>query len=101
MKRLLQATAAVALISAAGCDVAEAAATAACGERAQMLEQLGSKYGEQPQAVGLTADGGVLEILASPKGGWTILVSYPKRPTCVVAVGSAFEMLTHLAGQPA
>ena len=99
MKRFLQATAAVALISAAGCDVAEAGA--ACGDRAQMLEQLGSKYGEQPQAIGLTADGGVLEILASPKGGWTILVSYPKRPTCVVAVGSAFEMLTHLAGQPA
>ena len=100
MKRLLQATAAVALISAAGCDVAEAAA-AACGDRAQMLEQLSSKYGEAPQAIGLTADGGVLEILASPKGGFTILVSYPKRPTCVVAVGSAFEMLTHLAGQPA
>ena len=30
-----------------------------------------------PRRSGLSADGGVLEILVSPEGGWTILVTYP------------------------
>jgi hypothetical protein len=42
----------------------------------------------------------VLEILVAPDGGWTILVTYPKRPTCVLAVGEAWQML-QLAGRPA
>ena len=34
----------------------------------------------------------------SPEGGWTMLVTYPKRPTCVVAMGEAWE--EQLAGDP-
>ena len=55
---------------------------------------------ETPQAVGLSGDGGVVEVLVSPDGDWTMLVSYPKRPTCVVAAGPAWEM-QQLAGEPA
>jgi len=77
-----------------------AAAPRLCGDREQILEQLKHKHREEPRALGLSADGGLLEVLVSPQGGWTILVTYPERPTCVVAVGKAWQTLT-LAGQPA
>ncbi len=85
-----------------GGGLASAPATAAplCGDRDQILDQLAQLHHEKPSALGLSADGGVLEILVSPEGGWTILVTYPKRPTCVLAVGEAWEALQAL-GQPA
>jgi hypothetical protein len=76
------------------------AARPVCGDRTEILKRLEQRHEETPQALGLSADGGVLEILVSPEGGWTILVTYPKRPTCVVAVGQAWQML-QLAGQQA
>jgi hypothetical protein len=79
-----------------------AAAAPACGQRDRLLEQLDQRFAEKPQAIGLSADGGVLEILASSNGSWTILITYPNRPTCVVASGQAFENIGLItAGQPA
>jgi hypothetical protein len=72
-----------------------------CGERGAILKSLEQRHQETPQALGLSADGGVLEVLVSPNGGWTILVTYPKRPTCVVAVGEAWQALHLTAGQGA
>jgi hypothetical protein len=71
-----------------------------CGDRHQILEQLKQEHQEQVNGLGLSADGGVLELLVSPEGGWTILVTYPERPTCVVAVGKAWQPL-QVAGEPA
>jgi hypothetical protein len=71
-----------------------------CGERDVLLEQFAMQHREIPQALGLGADGGVIEVLVAPDGGWTMLVTYPHRPTCVVAMGEAWEML-QLAGDPA
>jgi hypothetical protein len=71
-----------------------------CGERDVLLEQFAAEHRETPQALGLGADGGVIEVLVSPEGGWTMLVTYPDRPTCVVAMGEAWQML-QLAGDPA
>ncbi len=68
-----------------------------CGARSDILKSLEQRHQETPQALGLSADGGVLEVLVSPSGGWTILVTYPKRPTCVVAIGEAWQAL-HLTG---
>jgi hypothetical protein len=76
------------------------AAPRLCGERDQILKRLEQAHQETPQAIGLAGDGGVLEVLVSPDGGWTMLVTYPKRPTCVVAAGAAWEM-RQLAGEPA
>ena len=52
-------------------------------------------------ALGLSADGGGIEVTVSPEGGWTMLVTYPKKPTCVLAVGKAWQMLHLAGGQPA
>jgi len=77
------------------------AAQRPCGDRTEILKRLQQKHEETPQALGLSSDGGVLEILVSPEGGWTILVTYPRKPTCVVAVGEAWQMLQLTAGEPA
>jgi hypothetical protein len=76
------------------------AAPRLCGDRDQILKRLEQAHEETPQAVGLSGDGGVVEVLVSPDGGWTMLVTYPKRPTCVVAAGPAWEM-RQLEGEPA
>lgn len=70
-----------------------------CGERDVLLAQLALQHKETPQALGLGADGGVIEVLVSPEGGWTMLVTYPARPTCVIATGEAWETV-ELAGDP-
>jgi hypothetical protein len=70
-----------------------------CGDRSEILQQLKMQNDEKPNAVGLSADGGVVEVLVSPQGGWTILVTYPKRPTCVVAVGEGWEALQKIGEQ--
>jgi hypothetical protein len=87
-----------ALLLAGGALVSPPAAAArVCGDRDALLKRLEQGHEETPQALGLSSDGGVLEILVAPDGGWTILVTYPKRPTCIVAVGEAWQDL-HLTG---
>ena len=71
-----------------------------CGDRTQILERLEQRHSETRQALGLSSDGGVIEVLVSPQGGWTILMTYPDKPTCVLAVGQAWQALT-LVGERA
>jgi hypothetical protein len=78
-----------------------AEAAKVCGARDAILKRLEQRHEETPQALGLSSDGGVLEVLVAPDGGWTILVTYPKRPTCIVAVGEAWQTLQLTAGQGA
>ena len=76
---------------------------ALCGERNALVERLEREFSETPQALGLSEDGALVEVMVSPTGGWTILVTYPKRPSCVVATGEGWESLLVPvpAGQPA
>lgn len=86
----------------AGFQTAPSHAQTVCGDRAKILERLEKVHAEMPRAIGLTADGAVLEILSSPTGSWTILVTFPNRSTCLLAAGEAWESLPILAsGQPA
>jgi hypothetical protein len=88
--------------AAAGAVVTTPAeATKVCGDRDVILKRLEQRHEETPQALGLSSDGGVLEVLVAPDGGWTILVTYPKRATCIVAVGEAWQTLQLTAGQGA
>jgi hypothetical protein len=90
------------LVLAGGAFVSPAAAAArVCGERDDILKNLEQRHEETPQALGLSSDGAVLEVLVSPEGGWTILVTYPRKPTCVVAIGEAWQMLRLTGGQGA
>lgn len=77
------------------------AAQPVCGDHAEIRERLETAYAEKPQAIGLSQDGGLVEVLVSPSGGWTILITYPDRPTCVVATGESWESQLIVLGQAA
>ena len=89
MRRIV-ATIGVALIAFAALP---AQAEPVCGERAQLMLHLEQKFSEQPVAMGLTAKGAVLEVLTSPSGSWTFLVTDPSGRTCMVASGENWETL--------
>lgn len=65
-----------------------------CGERTAIVGHLKDVYGEDFVAMGLDAQGRVIEVLAAPNGGtWTMLVSTPGGLTCLVGSGVAWEDL--------
>lgn len=68
-----------------------AMAQAVCNERGKFLEQLSGGYAENTVGLGLVNNGSVLEIFASKKGSWTILVTKPNGISCVVATGESWE----------
>jgi hypothetical protein len=76
------------------------AAQTLCGARGEVLARLADRYPGLPLPLGFSQDGGRLEVLTSPDGGWTILVTFPDRPTCMVASGKAWES-RGAVGQPA
>ncbi|MCG8692806.1 MAG: hypothetical protein MI806_16515 [Minwuiales bacterium] len=64
-----------------------------CSERDKFLKHLGDGYKEAPVAMGLASNGSVLEVLASGKGTWTIILTMPNGTSCVVASGEAWEQV--------
>ena len=78
-----------------------ASAQSNCGDHAAIVNGLGQLHSERPQAIGLSANGSLIEVLVSSRGTWTILVSEPKGPTCIVATGDNWESITIAAAGPA
>jgi len=65
-----------------------------CADRALVVERLAQSYGESRQSIGLASDNSVVEVFASmDTGSWTITVTRPGGPTCLVAAGQAFQYL--------
>ena len=78
------------------------AASPVCGDRQKVLARLADKYSEEPVAIGVTANGGVIEVLVAPDGTtWTILFTYPSGPSCLVASGEAWQELEEKIKGPA
>ncbi len=70
------------------------AQTGNCADHAQVVERLGERYGESRQSIGLGSDNSVVEVFASmDTGSWTITVTRPGGPTCMVAAGQAYQYL--------
>lgn len=71
-----------------------AAAQQVCDERDNMLGKLAQKYGEAPVAIGVTNQGGLVEVLTTADGKtWTIIISLPSEPvmSCLVAAGEGWR----------
>jgi len=62
-----------------------------CAAREAIIERLSVKYEEQPVSLGVTATGSLLEVLASPSGSWTIILTLPGGPTCLVSSGEGWR----------
>lgn len=65
-----------------------------CANHADIVARLAEQYGESRQAMGLSGSSSVLEVFASDEtGSWTITVTQPGGPTCLVAAGQGFQIL--------
>ena len=87
-----------AAIAASGATMAQEQQRVPCGDRGAIMSHLEDGYSEKPVAMGLDAQGRVLEVLAAPSGTWTMLVSTPGGLTCLIASGVAWEELQSKAG---
>lgn len=80
-------------------------AQANCHSHDLVVSRLAERYGESRQSIGLSADNAVVEVFASLETGtWTITVTRPGGPTCLVASGHAFQALDEelpVTGNPA
>jgi len=76
-------------------------ATAQCTNRAEFVAKLKEHYSEAPQNIGLMPNGSMIETFAHPETGtWTILITSPEGVSCMVASGTAYEIINTSTGQP-
>lgn len=62
-----------------------------CAPREALLKSLKKNYNEAPSHRGVTRTGSLLEVFVSPTGSWTILVTIPGGPTCLVSSGDGWH----------
>lgn len=80
---------AVAMVTAS--TTPAAAQSPQCAAREAVVDRLATKFDEHPVSIGVTATGSLLEVLASPEGTWTIIVTVPGGPTCLVSSGEGWH----------
>lgn len=84
-------TAAAALLTA---SPAYSQGARVCLPKAQtLIDQLGEEYGEVLTAAGVDANGNLVQVYSSdgPDATWTIAVTIPGGPTCVVSSGEGWS----------
>ena len=94
----------LAALTAPAMLLSDAALAGSCAPRDDAVGYLSREYGESRQGIGLTSEGGVMEMFSSGETGtWTITVTRPDGTTCMIASGVGFEGLDEAAvpGQPA
>ncbi|MEX1306333.1 MAG: hypothetical protein WEA84_14350 [Rhodovibrionaceae bacterium] len=64
-----------------------------CGDRQEIAARLQAGFGERLAVTALTDGGALLEVLAAPSGSWTLLLTNPGGPACVVASGQNWRAL--------
>ncbi len=72
-----------------------------CKPRDNVLEYLAKKYQEAPVAMGITYQGGLVELLTTENGStWTIIISTPDGLSCFVAGGEDWRTKKHISLDP-
>ncbi len=60
-------------------------------DRDELVEKLGVEYAEQPTAMGLASNGGVIELFTAPDGAtWTLVLTMPNGSSRLVAAGEGW-----------
>lgn len=63
-----------------------------CGDGAGLISHLEKEWGEDPAVIALDAAGRMVRVLANPETGtWSLLITGPGGPTCLVQSGTAWE----------
>ena len=70
-----------------------------CGSRSAIIDALTEGYQERLVSRGVTSGGALLEVLAGPSGSWSILVTVPGGPTCLVSSGEGWRALRPAPGE--
>ncbi|MBB6409257.1 hypothetical protein [Mesorhizobium sangaii] len=92
--------AALILVAISTLPVAAETGSPPCAPRPELLKQLSSRFKEAPVALGLAKNGSVIEVLTSDDGEtWTILISQPNGPSCLVASGEGWEELKRVGAK--
>ena len=72
-----------------------------CDQRDSVLEVLQQKYKESPVAIGVTHNGGLVEVLSTGNGTtWSIIVTTPQGMSCLVAAGEGWRAMEQIAQEP-
>lgn len=73
-----------------------------CDARERVISVLSKKYKELIVSRGVTANGGLIEVLTSEGGAtWSILVTTPQGMSCLVAAGEGWQTLALSPAGPA
>lgn len=68
-------------------------AQAVCGERGEVASKLEKGHSETPVSMGLASNGAVIEVFASDKGTFTIIMTLPTGMSCLMAAGEDWQEL--------
>ena len=102
MKRLAIAVSVVLLGAAAPVAAGSPAAMQpACRTHADIKQLLTEQFAELPAAVGLQANGDLIQVFAAKDGTtWTIVTTRPDGLSCIVALGQHWEALPLASNDP-
>ena len=87
----------IALIAGLGLSVstpfadARAEGARVCGAHNAIVEALTKSYAEKPAAMGLSANGSMIEVFVSTRGSFTIVMTRPNGVSCLVTAGEGWE----------
>jgi len=91
MKRIISAIVGV-LVFAMSAVSFEAHAQSICANRSKIVDMLKNGYSEEPVFIGLTSNNSVIEVFASEKGTFTVIVTIPGGASCPVATGNEWQV---------
>lgn len=96
MWKILALSAGLAVVSTSA-----AVAQPQCDQRDSVLQVLQQKYKELPVALGVTHNGGLVEVLTTGNGNtWSIIVTTPQGMSCLVAAGEGWKAMQQVAADP-
>ncbi len=72
------------------------AAAPMCGDRGAVVDLLKQQFGEEQEEIRLHSDQALMELFASEKGTWSILVTSPAGTSCIVAAGKGLSSLARI-----
>jgi len=62
-----------------------------CGDHAEAVATLKTKYNEDILAMGVTKNGQLVELLTSPSGSWTLVLVSPAGKACRLESGDGWQ----------